>query len=1352
MRSAVCHARNRTYAPATAYPEFSRSIVSWLAAVLLAGLSGPTLAGEPAEGLLAPGNAVVSHFSGVVLPDAIPIGADPFDQTRIDREGASLRVLDLQLMGASAAGQVVNPPRPYAVTAEQIGQVFGIALDDAWPPNIYAAATSVYGLPVVAQGSDPQNPQRLKRGARGTAFMEGLWGPPDGGGGPGSIWKIDGKTGAVSLFANITLNGVSNSGPALGGIVLDPQSRNLYVADRETGMIHRFDSTGADLDHYDHGIQGRPVQNLAALPLDPSKRLNIQDQQFDPGDSSTWNYAPPERRVYGLGIHAGRLYYAVAAGPHIWSVELNPDGSFGDDPKVEIAIPPASAPTEISKIAFDDQGRMFLAERTAPSGAYDFGTLMQGNVARVMRYAIVDSYKGAPRVWQPEPDEYAIGLQPDHRYVNGGVAIGYEYDDAGVLNRASCGGFLWSTGEPLLRSQSDLQLVEAGAPLSADGLQGNRIGLIRPLEPEPLHAYFIDYDGIEPTTNEVGQVGDVAIWRVCGPPMKAYWPDWLEWSFSDIDEYGGPEIPPPPVPLSCPVDLRKPGYQCCPQGTSPNADGACKAWCLDGAMDAQSQQFCGLGFDPKTHDPNNPGKLRCLHGSQPDLAKGFFACADTSPVLNAPLCQAGWEKQEVAGIGKFCLPTNEQKNCPSGAQVSSIDGQCHRICLGIAWPREQCCPSAAVLSSTGRCCPPGSLTDPRSGLCALPIAPAMTPPPGAPSSTPAPGAGAAPHAPPSGEPAPSVPSTTPPPGTPPATPAPGTPSTVPSAGAPSTTLAPGTPPTAPSGGAPSPPCPAGQLAKDNTCCPKGQVPNNVAGGCCPANMTPSSSGKCEPRKCEPPHRLVSDICCSPSDLLPGGNCATLAPSSSSSSVPAYPQGRCQPGQQDCCETGYTNVGNMCCRATQVTSTGVCCPSGQMPSASDKSQCVPVTAGTLPPQPMPTGGAGGIQCCMPGSIPAADGMCCRIDLLTRSGTCCPEGRAPEAGGTSCGPGPAPQQLCQGTMINGECCPRGQATPPGPNQKCCPPRTHPDPLSRLGCTLLPTERTQIAECCSAGLIPAQSGTCCATDLLTRAGTCCPIGQRPDADGLNCVASCPPGYRLSGQLCVRDARPPQRGKPTCRPGWTKFTSVTRVPNGWTTDRVTSAGTTIICAKPSEVSKPDSPPAPPPSPASSCGNNAHRSDGECVCDRGFTRMRGTCVAVKQERKREPVCGANEHASDGECVCDPGFNRGRRGRCVLVSCPDGMTGTPPNCRPIVRQCPEGQIGRWPNCRVRSIPERRPKPQQPASCPEGMTGTPPNCHPAVRKRCPPGTIGIPPRCSPRAQPRCPEGMTGTPPNCYPIVR
>jgi hypothetical protein len=43
------------------------------------------------------------------------------------------------------------------------------------------------------------------------------------GAGPGSIWKIDGATGRVTLFANIAVAGRPNSGPGLGGIAFDPR-------------------------------------------------------------------------------------------------------------------------------------------------------------------------------------------------------------------------------------------------------------------------------------------------------------------------------------------------------------------------------------------------------------------------------------------------------------------------------------------------------------------------------------------------------------------------------------------------------------------------------------------------------------------------------------------------------------------------------------------------------------------------------------------------------------------------------------------------------------------------------------------------------------------------------------------------------------------------------------------------------------------------------------------------------------------------------------------------------------------------------------------------------------------------
>ncbi len=329
---------------------------------------GGVAAQQAQNGIYAPGEAAVTGFSGVLRPIVAAPGKDPAEKTFIDLTGPSLRIVDLRRMGGPPSAQLVGAPKPITIDAAQVGQVFGVALDDSSPPNIYAAASSAYGLAIVAPGPDGEA-RHVRVGEQNATFMPGQWGPD---GGPGSIWRIDGVTGEVSLFANVMLGERTNSGPALGGLAFDPDSNSLFVADRETGFIHRFGMDGRERGRFGHGVTGRLAQGLPKVQWNARRRIDITRPEFDSEQPSTWNYATPARRVFGLAVHGRRLYYAVAEGLTIWSVGLNPDGSFGDDPVIELAAPAAAGDTEISKIAFDEQGRMYLAERAAPTGAFDF--------------------------------------------------------------------------------------------------------------------------------------------------------------------------------------------------------------------------------------------------------------------------------------------------------------------------------------------------------------------------------------------------------------------------------------------------------------------------------------------------------------------------------------------------------------------------------------------------------------------------------------------------------------------------------------------------------------------------------------------------------------------------------------------------------------------------------------------------------------------------------------------------------------------------------------------------------------------------------------------------------------------
>jgi hypothetical protein len=192
-------------------------------ALLLTCLSVNQLAAQ--EGALQPGEAFVTRFSGTT-PGAGEQAAS------IDLNGVVGSIIDLRAPGQPAHGtHWINEPQRSPVTAKDVGQVFGVALDDASPPNIYLSATSAFGL-------------HLTPGTQ--QWMAGMWGA---GGGPGAIYRLDAANNyRPRLFANITLDGTRhNTGAALGNLAFDRVNKQLFVSDLETGMIHRIRiSDGAD--------------------------------------------------------------------------------------------------------------------------------------------------------------------------------------------------------------------------------------------------------------------------------------------------------------------------------------------------------------------------------------------------------------------------------------------------------------------------------------------------------------------------------------------------------------------------------------------------------------------------------------------------------------------------------------------------------------------------------------------------------------------------------------------------------------------------------------------------------------------------------------------------------------------------------------------------------------------------------------------------------------------------------------------------------------------------------------------------------------------------------------------------
>jgi hypothetical protein len=481
---------------------------------------------QPAEfEPLQPGEAVVTRFSNT---------SEEPDETgkpraTIDLNGTSASIIDIRRPGDPPSGQHwIDEPQRLPVSAGEVGQVFGVAIDDLDTPDIFLSATAAFGL------------HRVKTGANQSDWMAGMWGPDAG---PGTIYRLDVDNGyEAEKFSEITLDGRPNSGAALGNIAYDRWHKQLFVSDLETGMIHRIDAdSGQDLGHYDHGLSGRvqfldawtgQSQSLSPVGFNPSTSARIGDcfRDFDK-TPECWNIADFRRRIWGVGVRRSetgetRLYYAVwgsdaLGNPEwvrsgddrrnsVWSIGIKEDGDFDQTSvKRELFMPAfwPSTPDEgdkagnsnpVSDIVFPEcgpQNVMILSERGGMRnlGLDQLEPFARPHESRVLRYEI-----GSDGIWRPK-GRYDVGfydrskLGKPYIYANsaGGADFGYGFDDNGSIDISMPDRSLWMTGDSLCSPDGPCTSMATGEhddSSQVHGVQGSPADGYTAVEPNEASA------------------------------------------------------------------------------------------------------------------------------------------------------------------------------------------------------------------------------------------------------------------------------------------------------------------------------------------------------------------------------------------------------------------------------------------------------------------------------------------------------------------------------------------------------------------------------------------------------------------------------------------------------------------------------------------------------------------------------------------------------------------------------------------------------------------------------------------------------------------------------------------------
>ncbi|MCP3915845.1 MAG: hypothetical protein GY711_09835 [bacterium] len=302
---------------------------------------------------------------------------------------------------------------------QSMGSIFGVTFDASG--NIYTTATTCYHQDMIASA------------------------------GSGGVYRIDGVTGIVSIFATLP-----NTGPGLGNIAYDCANDQFFVTNHEDGRIYRLDAAGTILSTFDHGAS----------------------------DDGVNGFAPLGERLWGVAVHDNRVWYSVwvddggrpdaTADNEIWSVALSGADFFGGG-QFELSIAPPSGgdyTSPVSDIRFSPTGSMLVAEHGMSSD-----TSPTPHDARVREYECIGG------MWALTSNTFSVGSVNSGTNSSGGVDFDY-----------GPGGRVWASADAMSVSSPSIYGFQ-GLPASGGSVPSS---------------FLVDYNG-NLSVQDKTLIGDIAI-------------------------------------------------------------------------------------------------------------------------------------------------------------------------------------------------------------------------------------------------------------------------------------------------------------------------------------------------------------------------------------------------------------------------------------------------------------------------------------------------------------------------------------------------------------------------------------------------------------------------------------------------------------------------------------------------------------------------------------------------------------------------------------------------------------------------------------------------------------------------